>query len=145
MARAQCIVHNMSKLLMVKHQQNGEEWWCLPGGRIEENESPAEAAIRELSEECCIQGKVIRETGHAIYSTNDEAYTYLVDIGNQLPHMSDEPNREENPVDVKWLTLAEISERDRAFLWSAGLLGLDEFKDELLRWGDIISYPGMRD
>jgi hypothetical protein len=44
-------------------------------------------------------------------------------------------------VDVKWLTLAEIPERDRAYLWAAGLLSIPEFLDEVSNWGDELSYP----
>ena len=44
-------------------------------------------------------------------------------------------------VDVGWLSLPEIPERDRTFLWAAGLLGIKEFYDEVSGWGDSISYP----
>ena len=33
---------------MVKHCHEGEAWWCLPGGRIEADETPEQAALREL-------------------------------------------------------------------------------------------------
>ena len=71
--RTQCIVHRKNRLLMVRHRQNNEEWWCLPGGAIEEGETPAEAAVRELKEECCVNGKIVRETGVVVYSPEDKA------------------------------------------------------------------------
>jgi hypothetical protein len=43
--------------------------------------------------------------------------------------------------DMQWLALSEIPERDRAFLWAAGLLSVAAFTDEVERWGDRISYP----
>ena len=46
MSRAQCIVHRQKRILMVKHRHKEEEWWCLPGGRIEEDETPEQAALK---------------------------------------------------------------------------------------------------
>jgi len=40
-----------------------------------------------------------------------------------------------------WLALDEISEKDRAFLWGYGLIQIDGFYDEVISWGDTISYP----
>jgi hypothetical protein len=39
------------------------------------------------------------------------------------------------------MKLDQLSEKDRAFLWSYGLMEIDGFFDEILRWGDSISYP----
>jgi hypothetical protein len=43
---------------------------------------------------------------------------------------------------VKWLSLDQIPERDRVFLWAAGLLCIQEFLEEVSSWGDATSYPG---
>ncbi len=142
--RAQCIIHRKNKLLMTRNRQDGEEWWCLPGGAIEEGETPAQAAIRELKEECCVDGTVIRETAYVVLSSGDEAYSFLVDIDEQTPRLGADPEFSEVNqalVGVQWMVLSEIPERDRAFLWSAGLLGIDEFYAEVSGWGDNISYP----
>jgi hypothetical protein len=39
------------------------------------------------------------------------------------------------------MALPEIPERDRAFLWAAGLMGIEEFLTEVSSWGNAISYP----
>lgn len=143
--RAQCIVHRKGKILLVKHRRHGEEWWCLPGGAIEPGETPEQAAVRELQEECCVDGKIIRETGIAYYSAEDRAYTFEADIGSQEPRLGVDPEESsDNPVlvDVKWLSLGEVSEKDRAYLWTYGLLGIGDFRQEVSAWGDSISYPG---
>lgn len=148
MSRAQCIVHRKNGLLMAKHRLNGEEWWCLPGGGIEEGESPAEAAIRELKEECSVDGRIVRETSVTLYSQqtgHDKAYTFLIDIGVQEPRIGNDPEYQQQVlVDLKWMKLSEISEQDRAFLWAAGLLGIEEFFAEMVSWGNGISYPNPR-
>jgi 8-oxo-dGTP diphosphatase len=145
MARAQCIVRRGHKLLMVKHRQEGQEWWCLPGGGVEQGETPAAAALRELEEECRVKGRVLRETAAVHYAAGDSTYTYLIEIGDQEPRLGRDPefqSRDQVLADVQWLSLREIPERDRAFLWAAGLLGVASFLAEVESWGNDASYPG---
>ncbi len=145
MTRAQCIVHRKKEILMVKHQHEGRSWWCLPGGGVEPCETPEQAVLRELQEECRVYGTIIREINYATDDTGDDAYTFLVDIGNQTPQMGTDPEfpaAEQVLVDIAWLSLSEISERDRAFLWGAGLLSVPLFLAEVTGWGDTVSYPG---
>jgi 8-oxo-dGTP diphosphatase len=145
MPRAQCIVHRENQVLMVKHCQDGVAWWCLPGGGIEPGETPEQAALRELLEECCVQGKIVQQTGHMRYAPDGEAITFLVDIGDQGPVMGSDPEFELGKqviADVRWMRLADLPERDRAFLWAAGLLAVPVFLAEIAAWSDRISYPG---
>ncbi len=46
---AGCLVIHNKKLLMINHKKIGA--WLPPGGHVEENEFPYEAAIRETKEE----------------------------------------------------------------------------------------------
>jgi len=143
--RAQCIVCKDDKLLMVQHHYQGETWWCLPGGGVERGERAAQAALRELEEECCLRGVILRQTSHWMDPANGDTVTFLVEIGDQTPRIN-APAKAQGMdpclVDVQWMTLVEIPERDRAFLWAAGLLGVGTFWAEVSRWGDDTSYPG---
>lgn len=129
---------------MVRHRIDGEELWCLPGGAIEEGETPAEAAVRELKEECNVDGKIVQETGVVVDPSCNKTYTFEVDISGQEPRLGTDPDFPQDKqvlVDMKWLKLSEISERDRTFLWAAGLLGIGDFLEEVYGWGEKISYP----
>lgn len=142
--RAQCIIIRNNKILMAKHRQNDEEWYCLPGGGIENGETPEQAAIRELREECLVNGKIIKRT--SIYDdpyVNGQNYTFYVDIGTQEPILGEDPEFIENPIliGIEWHSLNEMCERDRGFLWAAGLISIKEFAKELESWSDDISYP----
>jgi 8-oxo-dGTP pyrophosphatase MutT (NUDIX family) len=146
MTRAQCIVHRENKLLMAQHHLNGKTWWCLPGGGVEQGETPAEAVLRELREECCVDGVIIRETSRWTYLDKDETITFLVDIGDQIPSLGQDPEAATGKqalalIDIQWLCLSEIPARDRTFLWAAGLLGVAGFWTEVSDWGNSVSYP----
>ena len=52
--------------------------------------------------------------------------------------------KEECLVDVEWRTLDNLCERDRAYMWSAGLIYYDMFSKELNSCGDDIRYPQKR-
>lgn len=147
MGRAQCLVTRGDRILMVKHRVDGQEYWCLPGGGIDAAETPEQAALRELVEECGIIGRLAREISVYVDPSPSDyrAYTYLVDVGEQEPVLGMDPELGDHQilVDVEWLALREIPERDRAFLWSAGLLAVPGFFKEIEAWGDEISYPGV--
>ena len=148
--RAQCLVVRDNKILMVKHSHKDDAWYCTPGGGIEEGETPPQAALRELQEECNVKGTVIKKTSEYCDPYDDENwfYTYYIDIGNQEPSLGCDPEDEsDNPVlsEVRWMALCEISEVDRAFLWASGLIGIPQFAQELDNWERETSYPGKRD
>lgn len=144
MTRAQCLVHRGRHILMVKHSMRGQAWWCLPGGGVEPQKTPSQAALRELEEECRVNGRLIRQVGHVIEADGVETVTFLIDIGSQEPKMGSDPEfagQAQILVDMCWLTLPEIPERDRAYLWASGLMSISEFLEEVTSWGDALSYP----
>ena len=45
--RSQSMVIRGNRILLVEHQLFGRDFFNLPGGGIEENETPEQAALRE--------------------------------------------------------------------------------------------------
>ena len=142
--RVQAIVVRDRQILMVKHRTQSGEYWCLPGGALEAHETLKEFVIRELREKCQVEGTVLRMTSNLIEASGVESFTYLVSIGDQEPKLGHDPEVDEaNPIlsDVRWMALDDIPERDRAFLWQAGLMTVPGFLEEVEAWGDTISCP----
>ena len=145
--RSQSMVIRGNRILLVEHELFGRDFFNLPGGGIEEGETPEEAALRELSEECNVTGKMIRPlTIEYKPDMESRVYTFLVEIPEDAvaqkgidPELSEE---EHSIVGLKWMRLDEIAERDRAYLFGAGLMRVPRFHDEVLMWdGEDISYP----
>ena len=146
MPRVQALVCRDGKILMAKHREGDRVYWCLPGGALEEGETPAEGALRELGEEACVEGRILRQTGCGLdHQGRNDVYTYLVDIGDQEPRLGHDPEVGRDEIileDIVWLELREIPERDRAFMWNSGLMNAPGMVEEVSAWGDDISYPG---
>ena len=145
--RSQSMVIRGNRILLVEHQLFGRDFFNLPGGGIEENETPEQAALRELAEECQVKGTLVRPLS-VEYNPDLESrvFTFLVEIPEDAVAKAgidpELPADEQSIIGVKWMRLDEIAERDRAYLFGAGLMRVPYFHDEVLMWdGEDISYP----
>ena len=142
--RSVVIVIRDKKILMEKLFYDGRTFYSLPGGGIENGETPEEAAIRELKEECGLDGVIVKKLAE-LYNNGRTEYSFEVRVpDNQIAIKGYDPEepKDNQPIkDVLWMDLKQIAEKDRAFLWSYGLLAVDGFFEEVLSWGDKISYP----
>lgn len=51
------------KILVEKIFCEGKSFYSIPGGGIEDGETPEDAAIRELKEECGLDGTIVKKCG----------------------------------------------------------------------------------
>ena len=145
-SRSMALVTRGDQILLVEHHFPERNFYILHGGGIEENESPEEAALRELFEECGVVGEIIRPLNITFKEENRKEYTFEVKIAPDAevvkggdPELSEE---EQVICSVGWKRLSDLNERDRAYLWSYGLIRLERFHEETMTWGNRISYPG---
>lgn len=147
--RSIALVVRQNKILSVRTYRHGAYINELPGGGIELGETPEEAALRELHEECGLVGIINRQLNVLHWKDGSTEYVYLIDVScEQQETIGFDPETpegaEQSIKDVRWLSLDEFTERERAFLWAYGLLDVEGFFDEVLRWGEEISYPMCR-
>ena len=52
------MVERDGKVLVIRRHLDGRDYAVLPGGGVEEGETPEQAVVRELAEECTLDGEV---------------------------------------------------------------------------------------
>jgi len=150
--RSVAIVVRNGKILMerlcYKGENNGREFFSIPGGGIEEGETPEQTVLRELKEECGLGGTIVKPLA-IVYSRGRKEYSFEVAVPDDQQAITGYDPEEvgsENPGlrEVVWKSLNEICEKDRAFLWTYGLLHIKNYHEIIIGWGDEISYPGEK-
>ena len=145
-SRSLALVVREGKILMIQTYRFNRYIFELPGGGVEPGETPEEAVIRELKEECGLDGKINRPLNITHCKNGDTEYVFFVDVSaEQEPIVGYDPEvhegEEQAIKNVCWKAFNELSEKDRAFLWSYGLMQVDGFFELALGWGDEMSYP----
>ena len=145
-SRAVALVARDGKILMERVFYFGREFYTVPGGGIEADETPEQAVLRELKEECGLDGTIVRKLVTIHKEDGAEEHSFEVSVPGEQEAITgyDPEESAENPPlkDVLWMRLDEINEKDRAFLWAYGLMQMDGFFEVIRAWGDEISYPG---
>ncbi len=79
------------KILMVRHQSPLESYWTLPGGGIDENETPEQAVVREVKEETGLDVKICQ----LLFIENYEfglSHCFLANLNrNDTPSLGHDP------------------------------------------------------
>lgn len=114
MKAASAVLYRTSdqRFLLVKRAATKEtdaEKWEFPGGFVEQDETPKEAAVRELEEETGLKGEVLRSGEKGEVETHKgklEITPFLMVVEDGEVVLSKEHS------DYRWVTREEIREKD---------------------------------
>ena len=103
------IIHNEEVILLYRHKEK-EEYYALPGGHIELNETKEECLIREIKEELNINIRIIsflgivEKKGHIDYIYNCEYLSGKLLLGGE----EKEQNNPSNYYEIHRIRLQDI-------------------------------------
>ncbi len=112
------LVQSESKFLFIK--RNG--YWDIPKGKLEKNENPLEAAVREIEEECGLDSPKIKEhlldTWHTYVHKGKrvlkKTYWYWLEESDKKTNLI--PQEEEGITEVVYLSLTDFTKKyDQTF------------------------------
>lgn len=75
---AGCVIENDKKEILLLHRNTPKRTqWETPGGKIEESENPAAAAVREVKEELGVEVKIVRKLGGEVFTEDGFEMSYV--------------------------------------------------------------------
>lgn len=146
--RAACICvknENESEVLLVSSSRN-KNCWIIPGGSIERNENPEDAAEREVYEEAGVQGRLGRLLGKfEVFENNRKKHrtnVYLLIVDKELEEWEEHKNLGRIR---KWFNLeeAKIELEKHKPLQGTYINFLKGYGNISYRKQDIITYPNI--
>ncbi|KAE8762580.1 NUDIX hydrolase [Georgenia thermotolerans] len=102
--------------VIARRNRAGRLEWCLPKGHLEGQETPEEAAVREIAEETGINGRILRHLATIDYwfagtdrRVHKVVHHFLLEAtGGELTTENDPDHEAE---DVAWVGLDEVASR----------------------------------
>ncbi|MCL2455450.1 MAG: NUDIX hydrolase [Micrococcales bacterium] len=102
--------------IIARRNRGGRLEWCLPKGHLEGEETPEQAAVREISEETGITGEVIHRLGVIDYWFGGDDrrvhkvvhHFLLAAVGG---HLTNEHDPDQEAEAVEWVRLDELGTR----------------------------------
>jgi ADP-ribose pyrophosphatase YjhB (NUDIX family) len=109
--RVSIILIDNKKILLIHRIKEEKEYWVLPGGSIECEESKEEACIREVNEETGLEIKIIQELMRFDNQGRNEIYFLVEPTGGKLQLGEPEKSRQSitNQYILEWTSSDKFS------------------------------------
>jgi len=108
------IILDDNNVILMFRRKNNKEYYAIPGGHIEENETKEECLIREIKEEYSIDVEIVKYLG-VVKKGNKIDYIYKCKWTNgslKLGGEEKERNSEENYYEIRRVTFADLNNID---------------------------------
>lgn len=110
--RATMFVTDGKNLLLIHRIKDGKEYYVVPGGGIQDNETPEVAAVRELKEEAGLTASDFQHIGDLADKDGNQQHCFLVGSwGGTLALGSPEVERQspDNHYELEWIPIETLS------------------------------------
>jgi ADP-ribose pyrophosphatase YjhB (NUDIX family) len=110
--RAAAVVVDGDQVLVVKRHKRGRNYAVLPGGGVEEGETAAQAALRELHEETTLLAEIDRLLWTGRHNNRPAWYFLMTAIQGhaELSGSEASENRPDNSFELHWITADQVAE-----------------------------------
>jgi ADP-ribose pyrophosphatase YjhB (NUDIX family) len=110
--RAAAVIIQNGNLLLMHRQKPGQDYYILPGGGVELDESFEEACIREVKEETGLDVLHLQLV-YRYYSKSGEEQYFLIKIPSQAPVLGGSEAKRQSPTNVyefEWVNEQQLEE-----------------------------------
>ena len=138
--------HDCIEILLIKRKRDPyKDFWALPGGFLEIEETPEEGSKRELKEETGLEVEVLKEVGtFGEIDRDPRGRTITIAFYTYLPGNDQKVLPDTDAADLKWYSIRDLPEMafDHKEILKEGLLKLKSHI--ILAKLDIIDFFGLR-
>ena len=112
--RAAAIIIRNGELLLIHRQKPGRDYYILPGGGVELDESFEDACIREVNEETGLDVLGVQIVYRYFYAGNEEVYFVTrVSAGEPILGGSEAQRQSDNNrYTFEWVTAEQLTEKN---------------------------------
>ena len=123
------IFNDDGKLLMIERHKDGGHYFVLPGGHVDEGESPEQAAVREVQEETGLSVTVSK----LLYTSSDDKYQndqriYLCN------YLGGEPELQSDSIEARLQSSGEPQE------WKPAWFDFDDVREQIVYPVGLLRY-----
>lgn len=107
---AGCLIIQKGKLFLLHREDEG--WWEVPGGKVNKDESPTQAAVRETREETGVEVELKKPFYSGEFQKDGEMFLwhgYIAEVKEGEPE-----SKEDIFTDSGWFTAEDLDEADTA-------------------------------
>jgi 8-oxo-dGTP diphosphatase len=121
--RAGAILIEDGKVALIERHRAGTHYFVFPGGGIDQNESPEQAAIREMLEETGLQVEIRQKIVEIHFANASQHFYFLVEkTGGQFGTGKGEEFTDSDPDDPNqgiyapvWMPVEELIKHDNVY------------------------------
>ena len=147
--RAGVVLIENGKVALIERHRAGRHYYVFPGGGADENETPEQAAVREMEEETGLRVTVQRMVAEIHFGLSTQYYYLAERVGGKFGTGEGEEYTDADPGDPTegvyvpvWMSLEELPKHENVYPVDVATLVVDAVK---VGWPEepilVVEYP----